>query len=46
MYPGDVLLSTALGVYHPTRWSVQDWVIDVGEKYIQAQAPVRSSTGS
>lgn len=38
VYPGDVLLSTALGVYHPTRWSVQDWVIDVGEKYIQAQA--------
>lgn len=38
VYPGDVLLSTALGVYHPTRWSAQDWVIDVAEKYIQAQA--------
>ncbi len=38
VYPGDVLLSTALGVYHPTRWSTQDWVIDVVEKYIQAQA--------
>ncbi len=38
VYPGDVLLSTALGIYHPTRWSTQDWVIDVVEKYIQAQA--------
>ncbi len=38
VYPGDVLLSTALGVYHPTQWSTQDWVIDVLEKYIQAQA--------
>lgn len=38
VYPGDVLLSTALGVYHPKGWSTQDWVIDVMEKYIQAQA--------
>ena len=38
LYPGDVLLSTALGVYHPEGWSTQDWVIDVVEKYIQAQA--------
>lgn len=38
VYPGDVLLSTALGVYHPKDWSIQDWVIDVGEKYVQAQA--------
>lgn len=38
VYPGDLLLSTALGIYHPRRWSTQDWVIDVLEKYIQAQA--------
>ena len=38
VYPGDVLLSTVLGVYRPTQWSAQDWVIDVAEKYIQAQA--------
>lgn len=38
VYPADVLLSTALGVYRPTSWSTHDWVIDVVEKYIQAQA--------
>lgn len=38
VYPSDVLLSTALGVYHPKWWSAQDWVIDVLEKYIHAQA--------
>lgn len=38
VYPADVLLSTALGIYHPKGWSTQDWVIDVAEKYIQAQA--------
>lgn len=38
VYPGDVLLSTALGVYHPGSWSRRDWVVDVVEKYIQAQA--------
>lgn len=38
VYPGDVLLSVALGVYHPKGWSIEDWVIDVGEKYLQAQA--------
>jgi hypothetical protein len=38
VYPGDVLLSTALGIYHPKGWSAQDWVIDVVEKYIEAQA--------
>lgn len=38
MYSGDVLLATALGVYEPSKWSVQDTVIDVGEKLIQAAA--------
>ncbi len=38
VYPGDVLLNTALRLYKPTTWSTQDTVIDVGEKLIQAQA--------
>jgi len=38
VYTGDALLNTALGLYKPWRWSPQDWVIDVGEKLIQAEA--------
>jgi hypothetical protein len=38
VYTGDVLLNTALGLYHPTRWSARDWAIDVLDKYVQAQA--------
>ena len=38
VYTGDVLMNTALGLYKPWRWSVQDWVIDVGEKLLQAEA--------
>ncbi len=38
VYTGDVLLNTALGLYKPTQWSTQDWVIDVVDKYVQAQA--------
>lgn len=38
VYTGDVLLNTALGLYRPMQWSTQDWVIDVVDKYIQAQA--------
>jgi len=38
MYSSDVLLATALGIYEPTKWSLQDTVIDVGEKLIQAEA--------
>lgn len=38
MYSGDVLLATALGVYEPSKWSVQDTVVDVGEKLLQAAA--------
>ncbi len=38
VYVGDALLNTALGLYKPWRWSAQDWVIDVGEKLIQAEA--------
>ncbi|WP_456600351.1 hypothetical protein [Blastococcus sp. SYSU DS0616] len=38
VYPGDVLLNSALGLYHPTRWSRRDLVVDVVDKYVQAQA--------
>ena len=38
VYPGDVLLNTALRLYKPTTWSTQDTVIDVGEKLLQAEA--------
>ncbi len=38
VYTGDVLLNTALGLYKPTQWSVQDVVVDVVDKYVQAQA--------
>jgi hypothetical protein len=38
VYTGDVLLNTALGLYHPTQWSTKDWTIDVVDKYVQAQA--------
>ena len=38
VYTGDVLLNTALGLYKPTQWSLQDVVVDVVDKYVQAQA--------
>jgi len=38
VYSADVALNTALGLYRPWTWSAQDWVIDVGEKFIQAAA--------
>ncbi len=37
VYTGDVLLNTALRLYHPTEWTAQDWAIDVVDKYVQAQ---------
>jgi hypothetical protein len=37
VYTGDVLLNTALGLYHPTQWSTKDLVVDVVDKYVQAQ---------
>lgn len=37
VYAGDVLLNTALGLYHPTQWSKKDLVIDLLDKYVQAQ---------
>ncbi len=38
VYAADVLLNTALDLYHPTQWSARDLVIDVVDKYVQAQA--------
>ncbi len=38
VYPSDVLVNVALGLYKPWRWSAQDTIIDVGEKLIQAAA--------
>jgi len=38
VFPGDVLLNTALGLYHPSQWSRQDLLIDVVDKLVQAQA--------
>ena len=37
VYTGDVLLNTALGLYSPTTWSTKDLVVDVVDKYVQAQ---------
>jgi hypothetical protein len=37
VYTGDVLLNTALGLYRPTKWSTQDLVVDLVDKYVQAQ---------
>lgn len=38
MYTGDVLLNTALGLYEPRKWSLQDWTVDIVDKYVQAAA--------
>jgi hypothetical protein len=37
VYTGDVLLNTALGLYHPTQWSTKEFVVDLVDKYVQAQ---------
>lgn len=38
VYAGDVLLNSALGLYHPRQWTTQDWAVDIVDKYVQAQA--------
>ena len=38
VYTGDVLLNTALGLYRPAQWTAKDWVVDLVDKYVQAQA--------
>ena len=37
VYAGDVALNTALGLYSPTQWTAKDLVVDVVDKYVQAQ---------
>jgi hypothetical protein len=38
VYVGDVAANTALGLYRPLQWSAKDVLIDVVDKYVQAQA--------
>jgi hypothetical protein len=38
VYTGDVLLNTALGLYKPWEWSLEDTAIDVIDKLVQAEA--------
>ncbi|MFE0824438.1 hypothetical protein [Streptomyces sp. NPDC058847] len=38
VYTADTLVNVALGLYQPTKWSKQDWIIDLVETYVQAQA--------
>ncbi len=38
VYTGDVLLSTALGVYQPATWSTKDWAVEITDKMVQTQA--------
>ncbi len=38
VYTGDVALNSALGLYQPSTWTARDWVIDVGDKLVQAEA--------
>ena len=38
VYPADVAMSTALGVYAPSTWTAKDWLVDALDKYVQAQA--------
>lgn len=38
VYTGDVVLNTALGLYQPSRWSRQDWTVDIVDKLVQAAA--------
>lgn len=38
MWPGDVILVTALGLERPWRWSPRDWAIDAVDKLVLAEA--------
>jgi len=35
---GDILLNTGLRLYKPSTWTKQDWIVDIVDKYVQAQA--------
>jgi len=36
--PVTFAINMALGLYKPSTWTAQDGAIDLGEKYLQAQA--------
>jgi hypothetical protein len=38
VYTSDVALNTALGLYQPGAWTAQDWLVDVVDKLLQAEA--------
>ncbi len=38
IYGGDVIANTALGLTKPWRWSRQDLIVDVVDKYVLAEA--------
>ena len=38
VYAGDLLFNTALGLYAPSSWSKRDWLVDVVDKLVQAEA--------
>ena len=38
LYAGDLALNTALGLYRPWRWSLEDWIVDLGDKLLLAEA--------
>ncbi len=44
VYTGDVISNTALGLYQPTQWSTKDLLVDVVDKYVQAQGTGECST--
>ena len=37
VYSGDVALNVALGLYRPRQWSTKDLLVDIVDKYVQAQ---------
>ena len=51
VYTADVALNTALGLYEPWRWSLEDAAVDVVDKLVQTEAtaaifgPVRRIVG-
>ncbi len=38
VYTADVALNTALGLYKPRTWTRKDWIVDIGDKFVQAAA--------
>lgn len=38
VYTGDVAINTALGLYRPWEWSLEDTAVDVIDKLVQAEA--------